>query len=107
MGEVGDDHAAAIAEQFESFSEEAFGRDLPEIDGDEINAIVEDIEEDELFAAGGKCEAGGFRMTIKEADSPGGPDEMADVLVRGKTLSVLSRILSNGYWKVIVGDPVA
>lgn len=105
MGEVSDDHAAAIAQQFESFSEAALGNPTPTIDGDDVSAIVENLEFDEIVVAGGIGERGGFRIMVALADLPVKPDEMAEVEVRGVTLHVLAVVQSNQYWIITVGDP--
>jgi hypothetical protein len=70
------------------------------------DAIVEKLTFDDIVAAGGVAEKGGFRLQVRESDFPGDL-HLRDATARGVTLKVMTEERNNGVLVLTIGDPVA
>lgn len=108
MSEVLADQTAMLAEQFALYSETALGFPKVQLAGVAVDAITTDPDFDEILAAGGVAESGGFRATVRKADVPTAPASLATISRRGepelRVLSFRSALLT---WEIVAGDPVS
>lgn len=65
------------------------------IDGEPVQAFVEEITYDEAALAGGLAEDGGYRVTVPAPDIDR-PDKAAGITARGDALDILSVTDRNG-----------
>lgn len=93
-------------EQLLNAQEEAFGTRLTATVGAVANkdAIVEEITYDEIIAAGGVGESGGFRIQMRVSDFATKPAQLADATTKGITLSVLTVEEIGGIYRLTIGD---
>lgn len=107
MAEIRDDNDAAVADLLALASEELLGYPALTIDGEEVEAVVTEISADEVFAAGGMAEAGGFTAVIALTSFPSAPPaKYAEIAARGMSLSILSVVRGTSHYTITAGDPV-
>lgn len=81
-------------------------REKINLNGTDRDALVETITSDEVVIAGGLVERGGYRAQI--AATIPQPVQFSPVIIRGRTLQVLSVEDINAVsYTLIIGDPVA
>lgn len=68
------------------------------------DAIVEEITYDEIVAAGGIGESGGFRIQMRKSDFATKPAKESDATAKGITLQVLSVAEIHGIYQMEIGD---
>ncbi len=108
MAEIRDDNDAAIAVLLALANEETLGYPAVTIDGVEVEAVVTEISGDEVFAAGGIAESGGFTAVVPLTAFPDGPPEKhTEITARGMELYVLSVSRGTSHYTITAGDPVA
>lgn len=95
--------------------EEATGERLKASVGAVVDkdAVIEELTFDEIVAAGGTAENGGFKLQMRKSDFPTRPPEFdaqgvkTTVVARGVTLQLLSVTENNGILLIGAGDSVA
>jgi hypothetical protein len=108
MGEILTDNIAALEELFALASETVLGFPMPTLDGEERDAVVEELEYDSIVAAGGVGESGGYIALFKLADLGGRiPETGTDITVRDVSLWVLSVKRNIAFVQITAGDPVS
>lgn len=68
------------------------------------DAIVEEITYDEVVAAGGVGESGGYRLQVRKSDFATKPAQGEDATAKGVTLQVLNCIEIHGIYQMEIGD---
>lgn len=87
---------------------DAIGEQLTaSVNNEGCRAIISDITLDEILAAGGQAEAGGFTLQIPLSELGEEPAKFSPVVCRGKTLQALNVNSNNGIVYITAGDPVA
>jgi hypothetical protein len=82
-------------------------REKINLNGVDVDAIVETITSDEVFVAGGIAEAGGFRCQIATNAVQQQPNDFDPIIIRNRILQVLMSDDINGIvYHITVGDPV-
>ena len=108
MAEIRDDSDAAVAELLALANEAELGYPAVTIDGVYVQAVVTEISGDEIFAAGGIAESGGFTAVVPFTAYPDGPPEKhTEIVARGMQLYVLSVSKGTSHYTITAGDPVA
>ena len=77
------------------------------VDGTSGTGIVTALRSDEIIVAGGVADQGGYRVTVPKTDFPDRPDEIADILARGRTMQILSVEETLSFWALICGEVAA
>lgn len=100
------DNVAAVDELIAAASEEALGFPAAQVDGVEVEAVVSEIELDEILVAGGTAEGGGYSLIVRASDFPGGaPAKFIYVEVRGIQLQILRVVRGVAHYVLTIGDP--
>jgi hypothetical protein len=107
VAEIRDDSDAAMAELLVLADETVLGFDPVTIGGVETPAVITDISTDEIIAAGGLGEAGGFTATVALDSFPDGPPEKYTAIsARGMNLHILNVSRGTSHYVITAGDPV-
>jgi hypothetical protein len=77
------------------------------IAGTSCPVVLDEAQFDEIIAAGGEGEAGGFKLMVKASALPSRPAHLSAVVVSGRTLNLLLLESANGIYTITAGDPVA
>lgn len=80
---------------------------LASVNGITGRAIVGEMNADEIFAAGGLAESGGFKLQMLASDFSIQPQKFSPATARGVTLQVLNANDNDGILYLEIGDPVA
>ena len=107
MAEIRDDSDTAVAELLALANEEELGYPVVTIDGVEVQAVVTEISGDEIFAAGGIAESGGFTAVVPITALAEAPAKHTEIVARGMELYVLSVSKGTSHYTITAGDPVA
>lgn len=86
---------------------EAVGEIRATVNGTNARAIITEVALDEIFAAGGLAEGGGFTLQMLASDFAVEPPKFTPVLARGQNLQVLGVNNNGGILYITSGDPVA
>lgn len=100
------DNAAAVAEMILLAGEEALGFPPLLLNGEPFPAHVEEMTYDDVLAAGGTAEGGGFEAVIATASLAGQPAKGTPIEARGMSLWVLEARRNLAHWVIKAGDPV-
>lgn len=96
-----------MAELLALASEEELGFASTTINGVEVEAVVTEISNDEVIAAGGTGEAGGFTAIVSLSAYPAGPPEkFLPITARGMSLYILTVTRGTAHYVITAGDPV-
>lgn len=96
-----------MAELLAVASETELGFDPVTIGGVEVPAVITEISNDEILAAGGTGEGGGFTAVVALDEYPDGPpDKFTAITARGMALQILSVTRGTAHYVITAGDPV-
>lgn len=102
MSELSD----AFSELQSVFNEVCGNTQKVKIDGKEYEAIIEEVEYDDIVTAGGEGDDGGFRCMIATTIHPKKPKQGEEIEARGDCKEILSCVNTNGVtWTIVAGNP--